>query len=700
MQLFSNVWYWVISLLVALAYAGGLYYKNRRDELETGWRVFLACLRFGFVFFICFLLFSPLVRLKREHIEKPRCILAIDHSLSMREAVDSAFLENRIRNFVEKVSKDFDIRLLGFGLLPEEKVDFCFNRPATDLSQAFEYVNLQTAVNDHAVLVLISDGNNNAGQSPLSACRRLAVPLYCLGFGDTNRYPDLFVEDVLFNRYAYKGNLFPVRIRIGQTRAPQARSRLVLRQENGQLLCDTLIEFQGRREVTVEWNIEAKEAGTHRFHLLLDALQTEHDPQNNRKSFLVEVLENRQKILFLAHAPHPDISCLRQSLQTQEKYQVDVILANRMSELIQNPVRMENYDLIILHGLPSNLYPLREIKEVLSRKPLFYMLSGSTSLSILNNENSGVRLRPRGNRWNEAQARFNPDFGLFLIPESEQKLWTQFPPLQTPFAIYETSPGGQALFTQTILGVPTEDPLMWIVPQHGNNFLFCFGTQLWKWRLSEFQEKGNTGCFDRLIDKCVQLLVQPKPTQNLTINCPNLLYTTERLLIQAQLYNASFESVPDATIRLTLTEQESKAVYSFAFIPENSHYVLDAGFLPEGKYRYVAQTAVGEENYSTEGSLRIEDRQMENPKLPANTTLLKNLALAGDGTFHYGGSKIRYNEEVWNDLAKELLQRKDLKPRIKTEESYVSPLNSTLLLILLLSFLCFEYFARKRFGDL
>lgn len=696
MQLFSNVWYWVVALLVALAYAGGLYYKNRRDELGTGWRVFLACLRFGFVFFICFLLFSPLVKRQQERVEKPLCFLAIDHSSSMSQEADSALLQKNIRHFSEKLSKNFHVKTVAFGLNSDENANFHFNRPATDFSQLFDYIDQQAGNNPNAVVVLLSDGNNNMGQNPLSACRKLALPLYTLGLGDTTRYPDLFIEEVLSNPYTYKGNYFPLHIRIGQNRAPQAQARLLLRSPSNTILHDTLIHFQGHKEISVEWNTRADSAGIYRYQLSLENPEKERNTRNNRKSVVVNVLENRQKILVLANSPHPDISCLRQSLQTQEKYQVDVVLANQLNR--QSPV--ESYDLIVLHGLPSRLYSLQQIKPILDQKPLFYLLSGSTLLSMLNPDNASVQLRLRGNQWNEAQARFNPDFGWFNIAAQERNLFEKLPPLQTPFAIYNTLSGGQTLFTQNISGIATHDPLIWIGPQNAHRTAICFGTQLWKWRLADFQENNNTEAFDLLLDKCVQLLCQPKPTDNLTIICPELLYTTQRLYVQAQLFNAAMENVPDASVHFSLSEKQSKTEYTFEFVPENDRYVLDAGFLPEGKYRYTAKATVGTETYNAQGSLEITDRQMENPDLPANITLLKNLALNGGGSFFYAGPKGRENADVWEALQQELLQRKDLKPVIKTEESYVLPLSRYWILVLLLSLLCLEYFARKRFGNL
>ena len=689
----------LISCTVAALYAMLLYTRNKKDELAKGWRLALACLRFGFVFFICVLFFFPLVKIKRERIEKPRCFLLIDQSSSMRGAVDTALLERHLLELSQKLSSKFEVKTIGLAQDAVPNPGFTFNGTATDYSRAFNLVKQQNADNDLAAVVLFSDGNNNSGQEPVSAYRSLALPLYTVGLGDTNLYPDLFIGQVLTNLYAYKGNRFPVHIRIGQHRAPRAVAKLSLKTSDGaQVLKDTVISFNGQKEQVVVWNIEPQDSGICRYVLALEPLANEYDRQNNRRSFSVRVLENRQKILVLAHAPHPDLGCLRQSLQQQEKYQIELLLAKDLAQWAKNPARVESYDLVVLHGLPSSRYPLHELKPLLEKKNLFFMLAASTSWSLFNSMDAGMTVHVRGNRWNEAQAHLNPGFSLFNVSAPDKALWEKFPPLQTPFAQFSPLSGGQSLFTQSILQVPTSDPLLWISPPGNRRTAVCCGTQLWKWRLANFQEKDNTESFDLLLDKCLQLLCQAKPESNLNVHCPQTLRTTERLTVKAYLYNASFEKVENAPVRFTLRRQDAE--YAFDFVPENDHYSLDAGFLPEGEYRYAAQATVGDETYRTQGYLSVSDPQLENPQQPADHALLRNLALTYRGEFFHAGKTAQENPAVWKDLADALLQRQDLKPRIRTQETYLSPLNHTWMLVVLLAFLGFEYFARKRFGNL
>ena len=80
-------WFWLVAVAVAAGYAGALYYRNRKDELSKGWKTGLAAIRFLFVFLICFLLMSPIAKMKQEQVQKPLCFVAVDDSRSMRAAL-------------------------------------------------------------------------------------------------------------------------------------------------------------------------------------------------------------------------------------------------------------------------------------------------------------------------------------------------------------------------------------------------------------------------------------------------------------------------------------------------------------------------------------------------------------------------------------------------------------------------------------
>ncbi|MEZ4930297.1 MAG: hypothetical protein R2777_09880 [Chitinophagales bacterium] len=58
--------------------------------------------------------------------------------------------------------------------------------------------------------------------------------------------------------------------------------------------------------------INASSVGIHKYRVSLQEFENEITTKNNYYDFYIEVIDNRQKILFLvANAPHPDIAAIK-----------------------------------------------------------------------------------------------------------------------------------------------------------------------------------------------------------------------------------------------------------------------------------------------------------------------------------------------------------------------------------------------------
>ena len=719
-------WFWLVAVAVATGYAGALYYRNRKDELSKGLKIGLAAVRFLFVFLICFLLMSPIAKMKQEQVQKPLCFVAVDDSRSMRAALapeyrnkkeaDTAVfsasgfaqdIEQQINRVCEELSERFQVQRLAFGKeVRQEKYSETqesdhpsYAQEATDYARLFQDMaqRLSASTVSNAVAILISDGQANIGQEPVSAYRHCPFPLYCIGIGDTLSYPDIFIEECRFNPYTFLGNRFPLQIRLGQQQASNARSILRL-SEDGKTLIEQEVDLSQPEGRQIHWELEANASGIHRYILSLDPISQEKNLQNNQQEVLIQVLDNRQKILIVGHAPHPDLSCLQQSLSRQEKYQSEVILVKELSK--KSMKELQDYDLFILHGLPSRQYPLDPYRDLLNRKPCWYILGPETRVDCLNQNGTGLGIQARNAGWEEAQATLNPDFGLFEISPDETEAIQEWPPLWTPFARYEPQANGRTVFYQSILGVKTENPLLWVAPPSASRSMVLCGYGLWRWRLADYQEENSTEIFDRLIDRCVSLLSELKPEENLIVHCPNLIDNTQSLQIRAELYNQNFEKVSTASVGIQFQNRANGQQYEYSFLPQPPDYFLDAGFLPAGDYDYTARAKNGAEEYTARGRFAVADIRLENLQLPANLELLRNLSLTYDGRFYYAGSAYAPQNAVWKQILQDIEDRPDLKPVISFREAYASFLDQIWLLILLLGLLSMEYFARKIFGNL
>ena len=713
----SPAWFIALAFAAAVIAAGGLYWKNRKDELDRKWRIALSILRFGFVFCVCILLFLPVTETTKEETRKPVCFLALDQSFSMQGAfadtgqalqeasTDSSnpaspFLQatlKGIEHLGKKLENDFRVEEIAFGATARKGFGPVFSSPATNYQALFERIKSLSPEEGNACVVLISDGNPNTGSEPSAAYRACALPLFTVAIGDTTRHPDIFIGQVQHNRYARKGNVFPVRIHIGKDRVGMEAATLELSCQ-GKTIRKERIDLGQTEEI--EWEIPAEETGAIRYELRLAPLPGEKNVQNNRAGFTVQVMDEQRKILIIAQSPHPDISALKQAFERNGNYEVQAVACQRGQRLEAGTGLLDEADLIILHGLPSKEEDLGRFATSLERKPLWYVITPSTSLQAFNQLPTGIRIHARNHSWNEAQALFNRDFSQFEASDGEIARYLDFPPLHCPFARYETLPGGQAVFYQSILQTPTRDPLAWIGRQGQDAVLVIAGQGLWKWPLADFQTNGNTGIFDRLMERFVQLTTAPSVKENLVIDCPQTLSESQRLVAGAQLYNASFEKVSRAEIQFLLKNENDGKEYAFEFLPEGLDYRLDAGFLPEGDYTYLASCRKGNEHYQASGRIRIQESRIENPQLPANLNLLRNLSLAFSGKSFYAGSFRNPNPDVWESLYQEIRQRNDLEPQISYRKTAVSLIDRKFLLVLLLCLLSTEYFLRKLFGNL
>ena len=202
-------WFWLVAVAVAAGYAGALYYRSRKDELSKGWKIGLAAVRFLFVFLICFLLMSPIAKMKQEQVQKPLCFVAVDDSRSMRAALNpeyrnrqeadtTAFIasgfaqevEEQTNRLCEELSERFQVQRLAFGkevrqeksAEAQESDHPSYAQEATDYARLFPDMaqRLSASTVSKAVAILISDGQANIGQEPVSAYRHCPFPLYCL----------------------------------------------------------------------------------------------------------------------------------------------------------------------------------------------------------------------------------------------------------------------------------------------------------------------------------------------------------------------------------------------------------------------------------------------------------------------------------------------------------------------------------------
>ncbi|NLF43622.1 MAG: hypothetical protein GX587_13080, partial [Bacteroidales bacterium] len=496
-------WYIILCLLAGAIYSLILYRKNKRESLPVWLNALLGAVRFVAVFVISFLLLSPMIRQRKNEIEKPIIVFAHDNSSSIMSVADSNFFRNDYKDLLDKTIKQlnetYDLKYFSFGeSLKETYSDSMrFDEKLSDLSLVFSEVSKRYTNRNVGAIVFASDGIYNRGMNPLYQTEDLPYPVYTVALGDTIRYKDLLIKEVKHNRIAFSGNVFPVNVNIEALEAKGQKAIVSISKDNRILSREERSVSDDDFFVTVPFQLEASSVGIQRYHVEVAVVEGEKTISNNVQDFFVEVIDSRQKILILAQSPHPDLGALKMSLDANDNYETEL-------QFIENfKGNINDYNLIVLHQLPSDRNSMKSIMaEIVRNQTAVLLIVGTqTDVNAMSGLFPGLDFNLRSNNYNESFAIINNAFPLFSLQSGTIDALESFPPLFTKFGNWRFPANTFALIYQKIGSVATEQPLMFFTSSQGCKLGVLGGEGIWRWRLTDFLKNNNHQVFQEWLFK-------------------------------------------------------------------------------------------------------------------------------------------------------------------------------------------------------
>jgi hypothetical protein len=687
-----DAWWVIVCLLAGLAYALILYFRDQRFREQGAWlNGLLGVLRFVTVSILALLLLAPILRSLQTQRQKPVVVLAQDGSESVGAGLaDSAAYVQAMQDLRDELATDYEVATFTFGEEVRDTLDFSFRDKKTNLSAVLQQVYDLYSNQNLGAVIIGSDGIYNEGSNPTYTDIQINAPVYTIGLGDTTRRKDLVLQRVFHNRIAYLGDRFSIQVDIGAQYAAGTTTRLrVARMENGQareLISEEIIIDGNDFFDTREFILDADRAGVNRYRITLAPVDGEQSRVNNSRDFFVDVLEARQKVLILAHAPHPDLTALRQSLSSGRNNEVEIAYASNFTGSLQA------YDLVILHQLPSGRHPInfqiRELKE--RRIPAWYIGGQFTDFNYLNLYQQEVLVSTRGTSTNEVQANFDPAFSLFNVSDELRSVLPVFPPLIAPFGEFRSGGNASVMLRQRIGRIDTEYPLLAMGEEEGARVATLAATGLWQWRLFDYLETKNHDRFDELVSQIVQYLSVKDDKRRFRVDLPkNIFEENEPIVFDAELYNESYELINGPSATLVITDGDGRE-FNYTFNATGSAYRLNAGSFPAGDYRFQASVNTGAETLTYNGQFTIQPIQLERFVTTADHNLLQLLSE------RYGGEFLA--PQQLGDLGAKLAERGTVKPVIYQTVSTRSVINLKGIFFLVLLLLSTEWFLRRYYG--
>jgi len=335
----------VIVLLVAGALVGVpaiLTYASVRGKSTRRDRWILGTLRGTAILLVVFCLFRPLLLLSAAVPQRNYVGVLIDDSKSMQIAdVDAGDARPQTRadvvrhllagpdSAVRKALGDrFLVRYFRFSSATQRIAsadDVSFTGTSTRLGDAVEHARQELESVPLSGLVVFSDGDDNA-RSPLGdellSLRSRSVPVYTVGVGRERFDRDIEIRRVESARTALKGSALVADVLVRQRGYGGQKVPLVV-EDAGRVIASQEVTLPGDGDLApVRVHVALADPGPRTLTFRIAPQSGEQVTQNNAQQALVDVRDEREKILYVEGEPRYEMAFIRRAVASDSNLQL------------------------------------------------------------------------------------------------------------------------------------------------------------------------------------------------------------------------------------------------------------------------------------------------------------------------------------------------------------------------------------------
>ena len=623
---------------------------------------------------------APFINAKEIVKEKPILVYIQDESSSLVSNSDSnqvrALLEEEIPLNLKLLEDKFQIKKIFFDQEIRNKSQGQ-NGIESNISLGLKEARQRFYNQNVGAVILASDGIFNRGINPVYEAQSLNFPIYSLGIGDSSLRKDLFIQGVIHNEISYLNNSFPLEIKIRARDLVGETSNLTIKDERGKKVFSQKININQLNDFqSIELFLNPDSIGLQQYNISLNPIEGELEKRNNYRTFNIEVVDNRKKILILGKSPHPDIAALNSALKNFEKYEVDISLEKDF-DINQKPP-----ELYILHSPSARVLDLVGKKNI----PYWIFYGSQTNSSSFSRLTGIVGLE---NNFENTLTYSESSFKLFNLDEEWATFSKKLPPIQSPFGKIRVNFPLDALFYKRIKRIESGEPLWFFSKDADKRNCIFLGEGIWNWRMYDFRQNSNFLLFDNLIASTVQYLTSKSEDERFRVDLDKKYNVNSQISIDARLYNESLELSNQAEVNIEIQSSEGQN-YNYTLGKTALAYKSNIGKLTQGDYNWKAFAKLGEEEFSRKGSFSVVKSDLEQLDLVARHQILRQLSKETGGEFYKSDQLDQMIEALKNSNSSKAIQRE--------ETNISSLLNKKWIFFTLLILLGLEWGFRKFFG--
>lgn len=590
-------------------------------------------LRFIFILIILLLILNPVIKNTGTVIQKPVIVFVQDNSKSLILNRDSAYYKTGYKSDVEKLIAElknkYDVRYLQFSEFTTNDSILNYAGEITDISSVFPEVISRFSGMNLGAVILATDGIYNKGLNP-AYNNSINCPVYCIALGDTITQKDLILKDIMHNKIAFLGNRFPLKVYVNAEKCQEKEAEITITRDNKTIYKSKFSLPENASSKTLDIELPADKLGIQQYEISLQHLNSEISYDNNHTTFVINVIDNRNKILLLANAPHPDLGAIKFALKDNPDFELTIAYINDLN------VKVKDFDLVILHQLPSIQNKATTILSEIEKNsiPVLYILGSASSLQAFNSLNTGLEITSLSTKTDDATPTFNTSFLSFDPGVDAAVFFKNLSPLKVFFGEYKFTGESKIFLYQSVNGVKTSKPLIAFTEKNKAKYGFITGEGIWRWRIDDYRINTEHSGFNSIINRLVQYLMVRKIQDKLTVETKQVFNENEPVILNSSFYDETYELVPNLEVDLVITDQSGKE-FKYIFGNYGNSYRIDAGRLPVGKYSYKASAKFDNRDYSNSGVFIVRKINIEALVTTAGHSILYQLASVTSGQVYY-----------------------------------------------------------------
>ncbi|MDT8368831.1 MAG: hypothetical protein RQ745_06460 [Longimicrobiales bacterium] len=537
---------WPVGLVViaAVIFVGVavLTYRGTGRKATPADRGILSALRIAALAVLLFSLLQPTLVLESVVEQRNFVGVLLDNSRSMTLPQEGGgtradFIRETFgaegSEVVDALNERFSVRYFHFGNETgrvESADALRFDGTRTDLASALVRAQETLSSVPLSGLVVVSDGASNAGPAlaealvPLQAA---SLPVYSVGLGPERLDPDIQVDRVELPRSVLRGSDIVVDVPVTQ-RGFARRSATLVVEDGARRLTEVPLDFgEDGEAVLARARFTLDEAGPRALRFRVPVQEGEEVARNNARDLLIDVREDREKILYFEGEPRYEVKFLRRAIWRDENIQVVVLQRTADGKYLRLDVddgdelvtgfprsreELFQYRAIILGSVEASLFTADQLEMLADfvsvRGGGLLLLGGRSALAeggfagtaleevspVLLEEPAAdprsaytqVRVRPT------PAGRAHPvsNIGEAILPEAAEVAegvdlddpWATLPPLSTMNRVVRTRPGASTLLLGTTPG--GEDRVVLASQRYGRGTSIAFPVQdSWIWQM-------------------------------------------------------------------------------------------------------------------------------------------------------------------------------------------------------------------------